>query len=93
MKIFLKLATTAGLAALAACGSNDANNIDANIIDLNATSDLNAGGSDLNGTADLNSGTDLNAAGAGAGATGTTNANGNSTDTGNTAGGNTTNTL
>ena len=71
MKITKLLATAAGLAALTACGggeSNTAENLDANLTDMNAgmdanldmnATDMNAMNMDMN--ADMNAGADLNA--------------------------------
>lgn len=75
MKIISKLAIATVFVALAACGSNNANNSEAY-----NTTDMNAGMTDLN-TTDMNATTtDMNATGnAGASETGTTNATGNST--------------
>jgi hypothetical protein len=71
MKITKLLATAAGLAALTACGggeTNTAENLDANLTDMNAgmdanldmnATDMNAMNMDMN--ADMNAGADLNA--------------------------------
>jgi hypothetical protein len=71
MKITKLLATAAGLAALTACGGGDtdtAENLDANLTDMNAgmdanldmnATDMNAMNMDMN--ADMNAGADLNA--------------------------------
>ncbi len=64
MKITKLLATAAGLAALTACGGGDTNtaeNMDANMTDMNAGMDMNAtdmNAMDMNAT-DMNS--DMNA--------------------------------
>jgi hypothetical protein len=72
MKITKLLATAAGLAALTACGGNDTNtaeNVDANLTDMNAGMDMNmpadnmtleannvtvVEGADANATTDMN---------------------------------------
>ena len=77
MKITKLLATAAGLAALTACGGNDTNtaeNVDANLTDMNAGMDMNmpadnmtleannvtvVEGADANATTDMNA--DVNA--------------------------------
>ena len=73
MKITKLLATAAGLAALTACGggeTNTAENMDANLTDMNAGMDANLDmnatdmNMDMNATdmnADMNAGADLNA--------------------------------
>ena len=67
MKITKLLATAAGLAALTACGggeTNTAENMDANLTDMNAGMDANL---DMNATdmnamnTDMNAGADMNA--------------------------------
>ena len=71
MKITKLLATAAGLAALTACGGGDtetAENLDANLTDMNAGMDANL---DMNAT-DMNAGMDMNA--------GTTDMNAGTTD-------------
>ena len=72
MKITKLLATAAGLAALTACGggeTNTAENMDANLTDMNAgmdanldmnATDMNAMNMDMNAT-DMNAGADMNA--------------------------------
>jgi hypothetical protein len=60
MKITKLLATAAGLAALTACGGGEtdtAENLDANLTDMNAGMDANL---DMNAT-DMNAGMDMNA--------------------------------
>jgi hypothetical protein len=91
MTVRTKLAIGAALAALTACSSNNnANNVDLNAgTDMNAAyggtnaTDMNAAGgaTGMNTTGSMNAtgNTGLNAAGAGAGTTGTTNATGNAT--------------
>ena len=75
MKITKLLATVAGLAALTACGggnTNTAENMDANLTDMNAGMDANL---DMNAT-DMNA-TDLNATDMNAGMNADMNATGN----------------
>ena len=55
MQKLAKGALVAGIAILAACSSNEANNADANMMDVNATT------TDMNATTDMNVGTEMNA--------------------------------
>ena len=91
MKITKLLATAAGLAALTACGGGDtetAENLDANLTDMNAGMDANL---DMNAT-DMNM--DMNATGTDMNATGTTGATGTDMNAdANATGNTTTNTL
>ena len=67
MKITSKIAMASAFMLLAACGRNDNDNYanDANMVDMNATTDMNAGMTDMNATTDMNAGmTDMNATGA-----------------------------
>ena len=66
MKITKMLATAAGLAALTACSGADtdtAENVDANLTDMNAGMDMNMdmNATDMNAGMDMNAGADLNA--------------------------------